>query len=299
VSATDLGPPLREIIARHKIGARKSLGQHFLLDLNLTRRIARAAEPQDATILEIGPGPGGLTRALVAEGACHVVAIERDRRCVAALAELSAHAPGKLTVVEADARMIDERALIEAHPQPIKIVANLPFNIGTYLLLRWLTTDAWPPWYASMTLMLQREVALRLTAHPRSKDYGRLSVLAQWRTVVTRLFDVSPRAFTPPPKVTSSVVSLVPRAKLLAEAPLDALMAVTGAAFGQRRKMLRSSLSALGVATLPLLAVAQIDPQARAESLDVAAFAALARAYAAQRGPAPSPARELRQIKDR
>ncbi len=283
MSEEDLGPPLREVIARHKIGARKGLGQHFLLDLNLTRRIARAAEPAGATILEIGPGPGGLTRALIAEGARHVVAVERDPRCVAALGELCARAPGRLTVIEADARLIDEAAILETHPRPIKIVANLPYNIGTHLLVRWLVAEPWPPWYASMTLMMQREVALRLAARPRTKDYGRLSVLAQWRTVVKKLFDVSPRAFTPPPNVTSSVVSLTPREKLLADAPRAEFEAVVAAAFGQRRKMLRSSLSALGVATLPLLAEAGVDAQARAEALDVQAFAALARAYAKQR----------------
>jgi 16S rRNA (adenine1518-N6/adenine1519-N6)-dimethyltransferase len=283
VSADDLGPPLREVIARHKIGARKGLGQHFLLDLNLTRRIARAAEPQGATILEIGPGPGGLTRALVAEGARHVVAVERDARCVAALDELAALAPGRLTIVEADARLIDEEKILAPHPKPVKIVANLPYNIGTHLLVRWLLAEPWPPWYASMTLMMQREVALRLVARPRAKDYGRLSVLAQWRTIVKKLFDVSPRAFTPPPAVVSSVVSFTPRAKPLAEAPRAEFEAVIAAAFGQRRKMLRSSLNALGVATLPLLAEAGVDPQARAETLDVEAFAALARAYARQR----------------
>jgi 16S rRNA (adenine1518-N6/adenine1519-N6)-dimethyltransferase len=283
VNAEDLGPPLREVIARHKIGARKGLGQHFLLDLNLTRRIARAAEPKGATILEIGPGPGGLTRALIAEGARHVVAVERDPRCVAALGELAAQAPGRLTVIEADARQIDEAAILEPHPPPIKIVANLPYNIGTYLLVRWLLAEPWPPWYASMTLMMQREVALRLVARPRTKDYGRLSVLAQWRTIVKKLFDVSPRAFTPPPTVISSVVSLAPREKLLAEAPRAEFEAVIAAAFGQRRKMLRSSLCALGVASLPLLAEAGVDAQARAETLDVQAFAALARAYAKAR----------------
>jgi 16S rRNA (adenine1518-N6/adenine1519-N6)-dimethyltransferase len=283
VNAEDLGPPLREVIARHKIGARKGLGQHFLLDLNLTRRIARAAEPKGATILEIGPGPGGLTRALIAEGARHVVAVERDPRCVAALGELAAQVPGRLTVIEADARQIDEAAILEPHPPPIKIVANLPYNIGTYLLVRWLLAEPWPPWYASMTLMMQREVALRLVARPRTKDYGRLSVLAQWRTIVKKLFDVSPRAFTPPPTVISSVVSLAPREKLLAEAPRAEFEAVIAAAFGQRRKMLRSSLCALGVASLPLLAEAGVDAQARAETLDVQAFAALARAYAKAR----------------
>lgn len=283
MSAANLGPPLREVIARHKIAARKGLGQHFLLDLNLTRRIARAAEPKGATILEIGPGPGGLTRALIAEGARHIVAVERDRRCIAALGELGAQAPGKLTIVEADARSIDEATLLEPHLHPIKVVANLPYNIGTHLLVRWLLAEPWPPWYASMTLMMQREVALRLVARPHAKDYGRLSVLAQWRALVKKLFDVSPRAFTPPPTVTSSVVSLTPREMPLADAPRVEFEAVTAAAFGQRRKMLRSSLNTLGVATLPLLAEAGIDPQARAETLDVQAFAALARAYVKQR----------------
>jgi 16S rRNA (adenine1518-N6/adenine1519-N6)-dimethyltransferase len=283
VSEDNLGPPLREVIARYKIAARKGLGQHFLLDLNLTRRIARAAEPQGATVLEIGPGPGGLTRALIAEGARHVVAIERDARCVAALGALAARVPGTLTVIEADARTIDEVALLARHPRPVKIVANLPYNIGTHLLVRWLLAEPWPPWYASMTLMMQREVALRLSARPRTKEYGRLSVLAQWRTTVTKLFDVSPRAFTPPPKVTSSVIMLTPRERPLAEAPRAEFEAVTAAAFGQRRKMLRSSLSALGMAPEPILAEAHVDPKARGETLDVADFAALARAYAARR----------------
>lgn len=276
-------PPLREVIARHAIAARKGLGQHFLLDLNLARRIARAAMPKGATMLEVGPGPGGLTRALIAEGARHVVAIERDARCVAALRELAAALPGKLTILEADARTVDERALLASHPTPHKIAANLPYNIAAFLLLRWVLSEPWPPWYASLTVMIQRELAQRLSAAPRTKAYGRLSVIAQWRMRVKRHFDVDPRAFVPPPKVMSSVVTLSPRDRPLAEAPRAALEAVLAAAFGQRRKMLRSSLAALGVPPLPLLATAGVEPSARAETLTVADFAALARAFAKAR----------------
>ena len=265
-------PPLREVIARHGIAAKKSLGQNFLLDLNLTRRIARAAGPGDGTTIEIGPGPGGLTRALLAEGARRVVAIERDRRCLAALEELAAAYPGRLELIEGDALALDPVALA---PAPRRIVANLPYNIATALLLRWLEQIGD---YDSLTLMFQREVALRLTAVPRSRSYGRLSVLVQWLTEPKILFDVAPSAFVPPPKVTSSVVSLSPRSSPLAPADKASLERVTAAAFGQRRKMLRSSLKTLGVAPEPLLAVAGVAPTARAEELSVMEFCALARA---------------------
>jgi len=261
------------VIARHGIAARKSLGQNFILDLNLTRRIARAAGPLDSgTTIEIGPGPGGLTRALLDEGAARVVAIERDTRCLAALTELQAHYAGRLELIEGDALALDPAALT---PAPRRIVANLPYNIATALLLRWLDriTD-----YESLTLMFQREVAERLTAAPRSAAYGRLSVLVQWLCEAWILFDIPPRAFTPPPKVTSSVVRLVPRAAPLALADKATLERVTGAAFGQRRKMLRSSLKSLGVAVEPLLSEAGLAGTARAEELSAAEFCALARA---------------------
>jgi 16S rRNA (adenine1518-N6/adenine1519-N6)-dimethyltransferase len=270
-------PPLREVIARYGIAARKSLGQNFILDLNLTRRIARAAGQLDhATVIEIGAGPGGLTRALLAEGARRVIAIERDPRCLAALGELAVCYPGRLELVAGDALMLDPVALCEP---PRKIVANLPYNIATALLLRWLDRIGD---YQSLTLMFQREVAQRLVAAPRSPAYGRLSVLVQWLTEPKILFDLPPRAFVPPPKVTSSVVVLVPRAIPLAPASKAVLERVTAAAFGQRRKMLRSSLKALGVPVEPLLARTGIAPTARAEELSVGEFCALARALAAQ-----------------
>ncbi|MGH7093612.1 MAG: 16S rRNA (adenine(1518)-N(6)/adenine(1519)-N(6))-dimethyltransferase RsmA [Stellaceae bacterium] len=266
-------PPLREVIARYGIGARRSLGQNFLLDLNLTRRIARVAGPFDAaSVIEIGPGPGGLTRALLAEGAQHIWAIERDPRCLAALAPLAAAYPGRLTLVDGDALAIDPAALC---PPPRQIVANLPYNIATALLLRWLdrVRD-----YDSLTLMFQREVAERLVAAPRTPAYGRLSVIVQWLCAVRIQFDIPARAFTPPPKVTSSLVQFTPRTAPLAVAEKAVLEWVTAAAFNQRRKMLRASLKALGVPVEPLVAAAGIAPTARAEELSVAEFCALARA---------------------
>jgi 16S rRNA (adenine1518-N6/adenine1519-N6)-dimethyltransferase len=269
---TDGLPPLREVIARYGIAARKSLGQNFILDLNLTRRIARAAGQLDhATVIEVGPGPGGLTRALLAGGAKLVVAIERDPRCLAALGELEAHYPGRLCLIEGDALALDPVALSEA---PRKIVANLPYNIATALLLRWLDRIGD---YKSLTLMFQREVAERLVATPQRPAYGRLSVLVQWLTEPKILFDLPPRAFVPPPKVTSSVVMLTPRAVPLGPAAKPALERVTAAAFGQRRKMLRSSLKGLGVPVGELLAATGISPTARAEELSVIEFCALAR----------------------
>ena len=269
-------PPLRDIIARYGIAAKKSLGQNFILDLNLTRRIARTAgRLDDGTVIEIGSGPGGLTRALLAEGARHVVAIERDPRCLAALGQLAAHYPGRLQLVEGDALTLDPAAITEP---PRKIVANLPYNIATALLLRWLDRIGA---YDSLTLMFQREVAERLVAAPRHSAYGRLSVLVQWLTEPRIMFDLPPRAFVPPPKVTSSVVALIPRAAPLMPADKSALERVTAAAFGQRRKMLRSSLKALGVPVEKLLAGAGIPPTARAEELSVADFCALARALEA------------------
>ncbi len=266
-------PPLRDVIARHGLNARKVLGQHFLLDLNLTGRIARAAgRLHDATIVEIGPGPGGLTRALLAAGARRVVAIERDPRCLAALGELAAVYPERLDVVAGDALALDPAELSDP---PRKIVANLPYNIATALLLGWLNRIRD---YESLTLMFQREVAERLVATPRSKTYGRLSVLVQWLAEPEIVFDIAARAFVPPPKVISSVVHVVPRAKPLEPACKTTLERVAAAAFGQRRKMLRASLKPLGVPVEALLARAGVSPTARAEELSVAQFCALARA---------------------
>ena len=270
-------PPLSAVIARHGLQPRRALGQHFLLDPSLCGRISRAAQPATpAVILEVGPGPGGLTRALLATGAARIVAIEKDRRCVAALAELQARYPDRLEIVEGDALSFDIATL---GPARIGIVANLPYNVGTRLLLRWLERVER---IESMTLMFQREVAARITA-TGGKDYGGLSVRAQWLCACERLFDVSPRAFVPPPGVVSSVVRLVPRATPLAPADPDALDAVTRAAFGQRRKMLRRALRALTPDPQALLQNAGIAPEARAETLSVADFCALARAWAALR----------------
>ncbi|HJU16500.1 MAG TPA: 16S rRNA (adenine(1518)-N(6)/adenine(1519)-N(6))-dimethyltransferase RsmA [Stellaceae bacterium] len=266
-------PPLREVIARHGIAARKALGQNFLFDLNLTGRIARAARPLDhVTVVEIGPGPGGLTRALLAAGALRVVAIERDERCLAALGELAAFYPGRLDLVAGDALALDPAALA---PPPRKIVANLPYNIATRLLLCWLDRIGE---YESLVLMFQREVARRIAAHPHSRDYGRLSVLVQWLCEPRLLFDIPPAAFVPAPKVTSSVIALRPRPVPLAPAEKTRLESVLAAGFGQRRKMLRTSLKALGVAPELLLARAGVAGTARAEDLSVAEFCALARA---------------------
>jgi 16S rRNA (adenine1518-N6/adenine1519-N6)-dimethyltransferase len=277
-NAPDGLPPLREVIRRHDLSARKSLGQNFLLDLNLTGRIARAAGPLDGvTVVEIGPGPGGLTRALLAEGARRVIAVERDERALSALAEIAERYPDRLTVVPGDAMEFDPRPLLDNGP--VRIVANLPYNIATPLLIGWLSAEPWPPWYDRLILMFQREVAERLVAPPGGKQYGRLSVLTAWRAQAKILFDVHPSAFVPPPKVTSSVVQLIPRPDPL---PCNrrALERVTEAAFGQRRKMLRQSLKSLGTDPLPLLAAAGIEPTARAEEIPIAGFAALAREFA-------------------
>jgi 16S rRNA (adenine1518-N6/adenine1519-N6)-dimethyltransferase len=271
----DALPPLRDVIRRHGLTARKSLGQNFLLDLNLTGRIARAAGPLDGvTVIEVGPGPGGLTRALIAQGAAHVIAIERDERAVAALAEIAGHYPGRVTVIAGDALEFDAAPYIGG--APLRIVANLPYNIATALLVGWLTVEPWPPWYDRLVLMFQREVAERIVAKPGSKTYGRLSVLAGWRAEAKILFDIAPSAFVPAPKVTSSLVQLTPRRAPL---PCDraALERVTAAAFGQRRKMLRASLKLLGLDPVPLLENAAIDPTARAEDIAVEGFVALAR----------------------
>ncbi len=278
MSSLDTLPPLRDVIRRHDLSAQKSLGQNFLLDLNLTARIARGSGPlEGARVVEVGPGPGGLTRALLALGAAQVVAVERDRRCIAALAEVSEAYPGRLQVIEGDALKVDVRPYLG--DGPARVVANLPYNIATVLLVGWLSSDPWPPWFSSLTLMFQREVAERIVAAPGTKAYGRLAVLAGWRTQARILFDVAPSAFVPPPKVTSSVVHLVPR-----EAPLPCalrdLERVTEAAFGQRRKMLRQSLKSLGVETMVLLERAGVEETARAEEIDVPGFVGLARALA-------------------
>jgi 16S rRNA (adenine1518-N6/adenine1519-N6)-dimethyltransferase len=278
MSAIDDLPPLREVIKRHDLRAKKSLGQNFLLDLNLTSRIARAAGPLAGVIVvEVGPGPGGLTRALLANGAERVVAIERDDRAIAALSEIASHCPGRLDVVAADAMDFDPGPRLKGGT-PVRIVANLPYNIATALLVGWLTTEPWPPWFDRLVLMFQREVAERITAAPGSKTYGRLSVLAQWRTEARILFDIAPSAFVPPPKVTSSLVELIPRREPLS-CPSLMLQKVTEAAFGQRRKMLRQSLRSLGRDPLPLLAATNIAPTERAENIPIEGFVRLARAY--------------------
>jgi 16S rRNA (adenine1518-N6/adenine1519-N6)-dimethyltransferase len=279
-AAPDGLPPLREVVQRHGIAPKKSLGQNFLFDLNLAGRIARAAGPLGGvTVFEVGPGPGGLTRALLALGAARVVAVERDERAIAALREIAAHYPGRLEIVAADALGYDPRGVLGG---PARIIANLPYNIATALLVSWLSIEPWPPWYDAAVLMFQREVAERIVAEPHSKSYGRLSVLAQWRCEARILFDVNASAFVPPPNVKSSVVHLVPRRQPL---PCDrtALERVTQAAFGQRRKMLRQSLRSLGTDVSVLLAAAGLDPTLRAENLSVGDFVALARALAERR----------------
>jgi 16S rRNA (adenine1518-N6/adenine1519-N6)-dimethyltransferase len=271
-------PPLRDVIQRHGLDARKALGQNFLLDLNLTQKIARSAGPlEGVTVFEVGPGPGGLTRAILSLGARKVIAIERDSRAIPALAEVSDHYPGRLEVMEGDALKVDFAALAaeKADGGPVKIIANLPYNVGTQLLLDWLLPKdgRWPPFWESLTLMFQKEVGLRIVADEEDDHYGRLGVLAGWRTEARMVFDVPPQAFTPPPKVTSTVVHLTPREHPL---PCDVarLERVTQAAFGQRRKMLRQSLKPLGGETL--LNKAGIDPARRAETLSVPEFVSLA-----------------------
>ena len=272
MSAIDGLPPLREVMAEHGLDPKKALGQNFLLDLNLTGKIARQALPYEGhTIIEVGPGPGGLTRALLANGAEHLTVIEKDRRCIAALEKVAAHYPGRLTIIEGDALKTDIAAL--AAGRPVKIVANLPYNIGTQLLLDWIAVPQWPPVWSELTLMFQREVAERIVAAPASDHYGRLGVLAGWRTSARVLFDVGPEAFTPPPKVTSSIVQIRPLAEPI-DVPLAKLEAVTAAAFGQRRKMLRQSVKSLGGERI--LNAAGIDPQRRAETLSVEEFCRLA-----------------------
>ena len=269
-------PPLRDIIERHGLNAKKSLGQNFLLDLNLTRKIARLSGNLDhRTIVEIGPGPGGLTRALLMEGAKRVIAVERDARCLPALEEIAAHYPGRLAVHPGDALEADWPALI-AGSEPVTIAANLPYGIASLLLVRWLETEPWPPWFDRMVLMFQREVADRIVAAPRTKAYGRLSVLAQWRTRAKVVMSLPPEAFTPAPKVASAVVEFIPIPAPEPQCRVSTLARVTASAFGQRRKMLRSSLKQLTPMPELLLREAGIAPERRAEELTVSEFATLA-----------------------
>ncbi|MGN6777862.1 16S rRNA (adenine(1518)-N(6)/adenine(1519)-N(6))-dimethyltransferase RsmA [Rhizobium sp.] len=272
MAALDGLPPLRDVIQRHGLDARKALGQNFLLDLNLTQKVARTAGSlEGVTVFEVGPGPGGLTRAILALGAAKVIAVERDARYLPALAEIADHYPGRLEVIEGDALKTDFAAL--APQGPIKIIANLPYNVGTQLLVNWLLPPQWPPFWQSLTLMFQKEVGQRIVAQEDDDHYGRLGVLCGWRTLAHMAFEISPQAFTPPPKVTSTVVHLTPK-----ESPIpcavDKLEKVTQAAFGQRRKMLRQSLKPLGGEAL--LLKADIDPQRRAETLSVEEFCRLA-----------------------
>ena len=239
----DALPPLRDVLDRHDLFAKKSLGQNFLLDLNLTAKIARQAGPLEGyDVVEIGPGPGGLTRAILAEGAARVIAVERDARCLPALQEIADHYPDRLVVIEGDALKEHYAPQVK---RPARIIANLPYNVATPLLTGWLLSEPWPSWFSSMTLMFQKEVAERICAEPGSKSYGRLSILSQWRTRPHIAFDVGPKAFTPPPKVTSSVVVFEPIEKPM-QCEAKNLERVTAAGFGQRRKMLRASLKPLG-----------------------------------------------------
>jgi len=280
MSAQDGLPPLREVVERHGLMAQKALGQNFLFDLNLTGRIARASGPLEGqTVVEIGPGPGGLTRALLANGAARVIAIERDRRCLPALAEIAAHYPGRLEVVDGDALAVELSGLVGG--ADARIVANLPYNIGTPLLVGWLSAEPWPPWWRSLTLMFQREVAERIVASPEQRAaYGRLAVLANWRCETKILFDVPKTAFVPQPKITSSIVHLVPRDQ---PEPCDRrlLERVTLAAFGQRRKMLRQSLKPVLAEPTRIIEAAGLSPTARAEEVPVSGFVRLANALAA------------------
>ena len=278
MSSIDDLPPLRDVIATHGIAAKKALGQNFLLDLNLTAKIARlAGDLSGADVLEVGPGPGGLTRGLLAEGARKVLAIEKDPRCMAALAEISARYPGQLEVINGDALEIDPLAYLTA---PIKIAANLPYNVGTELLVRWLTPKDWPPFWDSLTLMFQREVAQRIVAQPGTKAYGRLALLAQWRADPRIVLDLPPEAFSPPPKVSSAVVHLTALPAPRFPADPAVLNKVVAAGFNQRRKMLRSALKSLGQDIEDHLVAAGIKPTERAEQVPLEGFCALARSVA-------------------
>jgi len=285
MSTMDDLPPLRAVIAAHGLSARRALGQNFLLDLNLTAKIARSAgDLSGSDVLEVGPGPGGLTRGLLAEGARRVVAVERDPRCLPALAEIAAAYPGRLEVVGGDALEIDARALLTP---PVKIVSNLPYNVGTELLTRWLDPPDWPPFWDSLTLMFQREVAERIVARPGGKAYGRLAVLAQWRTDPRIVMDLPPEAFTPAPKVRSSVVHFKALPAPRFQADPKVLGRVVAAGFNQRRKMLRASLRGLSSDIEAHLAAAGIPPTDRAETVSIEKFCALARSLAEEATPPP------------
>jgi 16S rRNA (adenine1518-N6/adenine1519-N6)-dimethyltransferase len=280
MSQIDDLPPLREVIRTHELAAKKSLGQNFLLDLNLTAKIARlAGDLSGSDVLEIGPGPGGLTRGLLAEGARRVLAIEKDSRCLPALAEIKQRYPDRLDVVNEDALEFDVTQHLRS---PIKVVANLPYNVGTELLVRWLTPETWPPYWESLTLMFQREVAERIVAAPGSKAYGRLSILAQWRAEAEIVMDLPPEAFSPAPKVRSAVVHIKARPKPAFPAEPAQLSRVVAAAFNQRRKMLRASLKGLAKDAEARITAAGIDPTARAETLTIEEFCTLSRAFAAR-----------------
>jgi len=275
MSAIDDLPPLRQVIETHGLSARKSLGQNFLLDLNLTAKIARrAGELSDCDILEIGPGPGGLTRGLLAEGARKVLAIEKDQRCMAALAEIEAAYPGRLKVINGDALEVDPLSLLTP---PIRVAANLPYNVGTELLVRWLTPKEWPPFWQSLTLMFQREVAERITAGPGSKAYGRLAILSQWRSNANIVMSLPPGAFSPPPKVHSAVVHLTALSEPCYPADAQTLSRIVAAAFNQRRKMLRAALKGQATDIEDRLISAGIKPTDRAEVVSLEQFCALAR----------------------
>ncbi len=276
-------PPLRDVIAANGLDARKSLGQNFILDLNLTRRIARAAAPlKGLTALEVGPGPGGLTRGLLLEGAQRVIAVEADRRCEPALNAIAGHYPGRLQIIMADALEVEWRAVVGPAAGRCVIAANLPYNVATRLLIGWLETEPWPPWWIRMALMFQKEVADRIIAAPGTRAYGRLSVIAQWRTRCRIALTLKPEAFTPPPKVASAVVEFHPHAICEPRCSVVTLGRVTASAFGQRRKMLRQSLKSLVADPGPILRLAAIDPTARAENLAPSDFARLAAVLDAQ-----------------
>lgn len=279
-------PPLRDVISHYELNAKKSLGQNFLTDLNLTGKIARSADGlggtklNDSIVYEVGPGPGALTRALLMNGAHRVVAVEMDPRCIEAQKEIQAAYPGKLDVFEGDALEMNELDLIgDSEGRPIKIIANLPYNVGTALLIKWLTAKEWLPWYSSLTLMFQKEVGERIVAQPKSKAYGRLSVLGQYRADARLMFDVPARAFIPPPKVTSCIVGITPTLEKPDTPKQDVLEKIVYAAFNQRRKMLRTSLKTLGKDPLPYLHSAGIKETCRAEELSVEDFCRLALAY--------------------
>ena len=278
MSTIDGLPPLREVIATHGLSARKALGQNFLLDLNLTAKIARAAgNLAGSDVLEVGPGPGGLTRGLLAEGARRVLAVEKDARCLPALAEIAAAYPGRLEVINGDALEVDPLAHLMP---PVRVVANLPYNVGTELLVRWLTPATWPPVWTSLTLMFQKEVAERIVAKPGSKAYGRLAILAQWRCDARVVMTLPPEAFTPPPKIHSAVVHLTALHEPRFPADPAVLGRIVAAGFNQRRKMLRASLKGVAPAIEDKLLAAGIAPTARAEEIDLEHFCALARIVA-------------------